>query len=145
MCLSGSAAKVIGMPADYSNMFGIGIGLDFNNSGSGKQPYDATMHGVVAFSFTIAGVPAGGIRVEFAEPATDASGDSYSKTITADGSYTIHLNTTDLKPSFAPPMGMEPAFDASKLESIQFHIPTTTSAAIPVTNMCVSKLAAIKM
>src|SRR5579859_582586 len=33
MCLTGTAAQVIGTPPDYSNIFGIGIGLDLNNTG----------------------------------------------------------------------------------------------------------------
>jgi hypothetical protein len=51
MCLSGTAAKVIG--TDYSDMFGIGIGLDFNNPGGAKMPFNATAANVVGFSFNI--------------------------------------------------------------------------------------------
>jgi hypothetical protein len=149
MCLSGTAAKVLA--SDYTNMFGIGIGLDFNNQGGVKMTYNATMNHVTGFSFTIAGVPSGGsVRVELPIPATDPSGDSWAFTVMKDGSYTIDLSTAagdthGLKPSFTP-TGMQPAFDATKIESIQFHVPTNTSAAITIpdsTRLCVSNLQAI--
>jgi hypothetical protein len=146
MCLKGKAAQVIGTPPDYSSIFGVGIGLDFNNTGGVKMTYSASAHGVIGFQFTITGVPPapGLVRVEFAMPATDATGDSYAKTITSDGTYTVLF--ADLKPSFSLPVGQsQPMFDASMIESIQFHIPTVTSASIPVTNLCVSQLSAVKM
>ncbi|HEX4449040.1 MAG TPA: hypothetical protein VH044_20005 [Polyangiaceae bacterium] len=146
MCLSGTAAKVVA--SDYSNMFGIGIGLDFNNVGGVKMPYSATENHVVGFSFHIAGVPTGAsVRVELPIPATDPSGDSWSRTISSDGDYTMDLSTATgdangLKPSFAM-TGTQPAFDATQIESIQFHIPTTTAAAVTVAMLCVSNFAVI--
>jgi hypothetical protein len=149
MCLSGTAAKVLA--SDYTNMFGIGIGLDFNNQGGVKMPYDATMNHVVGFSFTIAGIPTGAsVRVELPIPATDSSGDAWSLTVMTNGSYTVDLTTSasdphSLKPSFTP-TGTQPAFDATKLESIQFHIPTNITAAITIPDsmrLCVSDFQAI--
>jgi|HubBroStandDraft_1064217.scaffolds.fasta_scaffold03290_4 hypothetical protein len=146
MCLSGTAAKVIG--TDYSNMFGIGIGLDLNNVGGTKMPYNATTNGVTAFSFNITGIPAGvSVNVELPIPATDPSGDSWSMAVTADGDYTINLTTSGvqgLKPSFT--MAMEPAFDPTQIESVQFHIATNIAAAITIpdsTRLCVSNFAAV--
>jgi hypothetical protein len=149
MCLSGTAAKVLA--SDYSNMFGIGIGLDLNNQGGVKMPYNATANKVTGFSFKIAGVPTGAsVRVELPIPATDSSGDAWALTVMADGAYTVDLttaagNTHALKPSFTP-TGTQPAFDATKIESIQFHVPTNTSAAITIpdsTRLCVSDFQAI--
>jgi hypothetical protein len=149
MCLSGTAAKVLG--SDYTNMFGIGIGLDFNNQTGVKMPYDATAHNVTGFSFTVSGIPTGGsMRVELPIPATDASGDAWSLTILADGTYTVDLSTASsdpygLRPAFAP-TGTQPPFDATQIESIQFHLPTTATAAtvIPAASpLCVSALHAI--
>ena len=80
MCIKGTAAKVITMGAsmDYSNIFGIGMGLDFNNSGSAKMPFDLTAKKITAFKFTLSGVPMGGLRVEFPTTETEAAGhDSY--------------------------------------------------------------------
>jgi hypothetical protein len=151
MCLSGTAAKVLG--SDYSNMFGIGIGLDLNNQAGVKMPYDATTNKVVGFSFHISGIPAGAaVRVEIPIPATDASGDAWSITASTDGDYIADLNTMasdphSLKPSFTPPAGTtQPPFDATMVKSIQFHIPTNTMAAISIPDsarLCVSNLQAI--
>jgi hypothetical protein len=149
MCLSGTAAKVLG--AEYSNMFGIGIGLDFNNKGGVKMPYDATANKVTGFSFTVSGIPAGvSMRVELPIPATDANGDAWSLTLSTDGSYTVDLSTAvadpnGLRPAFVP-TGTQPAFDPTKIESIQFHLPANPSAAntIPAASpLCVSNLQAI--
>jgi hypothetical protein len=151
MCLSGTAAKVIG--SDYSNMFGIGIGIDLNNQAGVKMPYNASMNNVVGFSFHISGIPsAAAVRVEIPIPATDASGDAWSITAAADGDYTFDLNTMasdahSLKPSFTPPAGTtQPAFDATMIKSIQFHIPTNVTSAITIPDsarLCVSNLQAI--
>src|SRR5258706_10229186 len=116
----------------------MGIGLDFNSVGGVKTPYDATKHGIIGVQFKLTGLPAapGAVRVEMTMPATDRTGDAYSKTIPADGVYTVLF--TDLKPSFTLPVGTsEPPFDPSSIESIQVHLPTVTSAAIPAAKVCV--------
>jgi hypothetical protein len=148
MCLSGTAAQVIGTPPDYSNIFGIGIGLDFNNPSGTVGTYDATMNHVTGFQFTVAGLPMGTVRVELQEPATDTSGDAWSYTVTANGQVTVNLKSGtgagDLSPAFTPPMGTtEPPFDPTKLEAIQFHVVTNKTASIMVNNFCISDLAAI--
>jgi hypothetical protein len=151
MCLSGTAAKVVG--SDYSNIFGIGIGLDFNNVGGVKMPWNATMNHVVGFSFTIAGIPTGAaVRVELPIPATDAAGsDSYAKTVSADGQVTLDLatvksgDTNGLTPAFTA-TGTEPAWDPTMIESIQFHVFTNTNNAITIPDsarLCVSDFQAI--
>jgi hypothetical protein len=146
MCLSGTAAQVIGTPPDYSNIFGIGIGLDFNNPTGTPLPYDAAMNQITGFQFTVAGLPTGAVRVEFAEPATDTTGDAWSYTLTSDGQVTVNLasgtGAGDLSPSFTP-TGTQPAFDPTKVESIQFHVVTNTSGAVAVSNFCISDLQAI--
>jgi hypothetical protein len=150
MCLKGTAAKVIGTPPDYSNIFGIGIGFDFNNQAGVKAAWDATTNHVKAFTFHLSGVPTGGVRVEFPTTDTAAMGqDSYAISAMVDGDYTANLDTTagdlhKLSPSFTPPTGVtEPAFNASHLLSIQVHVATNTTAAIPVANLCISNLSAI--
>ena len=146
MCLSGTAAQVIGTPPDYSNIYGIGIGLDLNNMGGNKQPYDAASNDVVGFEFDVSGLPTTGtVRVELPIPATDSSGDSYSETL-AQG--TTHMKVlfsdSSFAPSFTPPNGTtEPPFNPSTVESIQFHVVTQVSASIPVTNFCINNLAAV--
>jgi hypothetical protein len=149
MCLSGTAAKVIGSPPDYSNIFGIGIGLDFNNQGGVKMPYAATTNKVTGFSFHLAGVPTGGIRVEFPTSDTAAMGqDSYAITAMTDGDYTADLSTMSgdlhkLSLSFTPAPSGQPMFNANNLLSIQFHVVTNTTATVSVANLCVSNLKAI--
>jgi hypothetical protein len=147
MCLSGIAAMVIG--ADFTNMFGIGIGLGLNNPGGVEMAYDAPTNKVIGFSFHLAGVPTGGIRVEFPTTDTNTVGkDAYSITVVADGDCTADL-TTDagdahrLTPAFVPNGFTEPAFMANHLLSVQFHVATTPTAAIPVANLCVSNFQAI--
>ena len=146
MCLSGTAAQVIGVPPDYSNIFGIGIGLDFNNPSGTPLPYDATMNQITGFQFTVAGLPTGAVRVEFAEPATDTTGDAWSYTLTSNGQVTVSLasgtGAGDLSPSFTP-TGTQPPFDPTKVESIQFHVVTNTSGAVAVSSFCISDLQAV--
>jgi hypothetical protein len=146
MCLSGTAAKVIAGEGgtDYSNIFGIGIGLDLNNMGGTKGTYNTTMAKIAGFEFTVAGLPTGTVRVEFPTPATDPSGDAWSYTLTGDGDTTVMLTAGtggQLIPSFN--MTGQPAFDATMVESIQFHVVTSTSGAVMVNNFCISNLAAI--
>ena len=148
MCLSGTAAKVIGTPPDYSNIFGIGIGLDFNNPSGTPAPYNASTNHITGFQFTVAGLPSGTVRVELPEPATDATGDAWSYTLTTAGAVTINLQSGtgngDLSPSFTPAMGTtQPPFDPTTVEAIQFHVVTDTSGTIDVSSFCVSDLTAI--
>jgi hypothetical protein len=148
MCLSGAAAQVVGTPPDYSNIFGIGIGLDFNNPSGTPGTYNASMNKVTGFQFTVAGLPSGTVRVEFSEPATDKTGDAWSYTLTTAGQVTIQLQSGtgagELSPAFTPPMGTtEPPFDPTTLEAIQFHVVTDTTSPIAVSNFCISDLAAI--
>jgi hypothetical protein len=142
MCLSGTAAKVVG--GDYSNMFG-------NNQNGVTMTYDATANHVVGFSFHLSGIPAASpIRIELDIPATDTSGDAWSMTAMADGDYTVDLTSSasdphPLKPSFSSTTA-QPAFDATKLEAIQFHVVTNITAAITIpmgTPLCVSNFQAI--
>jgi hypothetical protein len=150
MCLSGTAAQVIGTPPDYSDIFGIGIGLDFNNTAGTASTWDATMNHVTGLSFTVSGLPTtGAVRVEFQEPGTDvAPNDAWSYTLTGNGPVTVNLMTGtgdgDLATAFTVPVGdTEPPFDATMLEAVQFHVVTDTTAPITVSNFCISGLSAI--
>jgi hypothetical protein len=137
MCLSGTAAQVVGTPLDYSNIYGIGMGLDLSNPSGTPAPYDAKQVGIKALSFTVSGLPNAMVRVELTTPETDPSGDAWSYALTSNGPTTVDL--TKLSPSF--PMAGEPAFDPSQIEAIQFHVATSPSAAAPVTDFCISQLA----
>jgi hypothetical protein len=144
MCLKGTAAMVIndaqGMP-DYANIYGIGLGLDFNYDGTTKGAWNATAHGVTGFSFDISGVPSGGIDIEFPTTNThDGLAAPYGVQPTADGHVIVHW--TDVVPTYTF-NGTEPVFDPIQLESIQVHVPTNTIAAIPVPLLCISNLTAL--
>lgn len=162
MCLTGIAAKVIANDAgtDYSDIYGIGIGLDFNNVGGVKGPYDATLNKVVGVQFTIAAdtpfPPT--LRVEFPTEQTvdggpNPTGDSYDVAPTAGGTVTVLWSQfagppvvgTDLSypPTVDGGLAAQPAFDPTNLLSIQFHVATQTTGAIPVNNLCVTSLSAI--
>jgi hypothetical protein len=150
MCLSGTAAQILGTPPDYSGIYGIGIGLDFNNTAGTAEPYNATMNNVTSLTFTVAGFPTGGtVRAEFQEPATNvAPEDAWSYTITGDGDVTINLasgsGAGQLAVSFMVPTGdTEPPFDPTSILAIQFHVVPNTKAPTPVSNFCISNLAAV--
>jgi hypothetical protein len=148
MCLSGTAAEVIGTPPDYSNIFGIGIGLDLNNPSGTPATFNASANHVTGFQFNVSGLPTGTVRVELQEPATDKTGDAWSYTLTAAGPVTVQLasgtGAGQLSPAFTPPTGTtQPPFDPTTLEAIQFHVVTSTTGAVPVSSFCVSDLAAI--
>lgn len=157
MCTTGTAAKVLdivgmtGMP-DYSNMWGAGIGLDLNASGgdlSTKSPYNATMAGVTGISFKIDTVPLSGLRVEFPMPLTNGNpagsdywgaSSSYPASPAQPGLNVIRW--ADVK-SPAAATASPVAFDPTQIESIQFHVPSSTSAASPY-SFCISELTFLK-
>jgi hypothetical protein len=152
MCLSGTAAQVIGTPPDYSNIFGIGIGFDFNDPHGTSAVYNAPMNSVIGFAFTVAGLPTGtgaAVRVEFTETATDvAPFDAWSYTLTGNGPTMVALASGNgpgqLSESFTPPTGStEPPFDPTTVEAIQFHIVTNVTGPVDVTDFCISDFAAI--
>jgi hypothetical protein len=152
MCTKGIVATApegdAGYP-DSSDVWGNMIGFDLNqppggglDASAGANVYDATAHGIVGFAFEIAPlatspnsvIPVPPIRVEFPTEGTEAN-PAYFGGATMDlspvspgslsGSYQIRwadvggpLNLRD-----APP------FDPSKLESIQFHVPSTAPDA----------------
>jgi hypothetical protein len=157
MCIKGTGAKVIpymGAP-DYSNIFGIGMGLDFNNSGSAKNPFDLTAKKITAFKFTLSGVPMGNLRVEFPTTETEMAGhDSYyaSKAV-KDGDFMVSMApdslsgtaaNADLAPAFTQAAGtMQPDFNPAHVLGVQFHVPTNVTASVGVSGFCVSNLTAV--
>ena len=164
MCMSGTAAKVINdtvAKPDYSNIFGIGIGLDFNNPAGTALTWDSTGTAtpfpaggkVTGFSFTVSGLPTAAVRVEFDEPSTEGNGDAWAYTLTGDGPVTVNLSTMigngNLSPSFTctpaagSDAGCQGVFDPTMLKAIQFHVVTDVKNSYTVTNFCINDLAAI--
>jgi hypothetical protein len=147
-CLSGTAAQVIGDPLDYSNIYGIGMGVDLNHANIVKMVYDATAHGVVGFQFDISGLPVNAgdeVRVELPTPETSADGFAYWGTSLMSplpgGGKSVRVLFSDLVQLFSS--GTPPAFDAARLLSIEFHVPSIVTGATAVSDLCVSNLQAI--
>jgi hypothetical protein len=150
MCLSGIAAQVIGAPPDYNDIYGIAMGLGLDSVSGTLQPYNATQNDVIGFQFDVSGLPTtGAVQVVFPEPATDVTGDAWGYTLPGNGLVTILLQegfgAGQLSPSFTPPFGdpPEPPFDPTMVEAIEFHVVTTATNAVPVSNFCIGGLAAI--
>jgi len=149
MCTDGTAAKVINLTTaampDYNNIWGAGIGLDLNNGGGDagamKLPYNATGNGVIGMAFDIDTVPLAGLRVEFpTKTATNAAfwgGDQMLSPVKAGHNEILWTKVTGpFYDTVAPP------FDPTSIYSIQFHIPTSTTASATYT-FCISNLSAI--
>jgi len=159
MCTKGTAAKVIadstGATA-YSAIWGAGIGFDLNNGGTDdggtgmKAAWDATAHMVTGFSFNIDSPPVGGqMRVEFPTNAATGVTDINSaywggetmnlSPFTKAGTWSFHWADVGGPMYLTPHM----AFDKTKIISMQFHVVTNTSSAIPYT-FCISNLRALQ-
>ncbi len=160
-CLTGVAAAVIDNEAgapDYSDIYGIGSGFDFNNVGGTKSAYNAPAYNVIGVQFTISSMGAWPLpRVEF--PTTDTTANpnfaSYVDLPSAGGTYTVlwsQLETpfppvVNMNIAYTPPVdggiAAEPMFNPAHLLSIQFHVPTGTAGPVTVDGLCVSNLSAV--
>jgi len=147
-----------GTSPDYSNIWGAGIGLDLNammgsTACDPKGSFDATANHVVGIEFDIDNVPTAGLRVEFPAPGTDGTknGSAYwgadSAFSPASGKYVmpgtnkvfwdpktvLGLDRDPTMPQSQPVVvpGSTPgaALDQAHIESIQFHVPASTSAS----------------
>jgi len=120
MCTTGATAVILpcktgvttsGCPeSDFSNMWGAGIGFDFNAekgppAGNGaKSTWDPDAHGVVGVSFELDTVPSPKLRVEFPMRLPDEEATAVNL---PSGS------TTDDHPDGAPYWGADTSFSAS--------------------------------
>ena len=155
-CFSGTGATVItrdGASPDYADIYGIGMGLDFNNVDGVKSPYDPLAHTVIGVRFTVTSLGAfPPIRVEFPTTDTDnvgGSDDPYDFSPPGPGEYSVYWEdlanpyppVVGTNVSYLPPAGTtQPVFNPVGLLSIQFHVPTNTAGSVAVTNLCVSNL-----
>jgi hypothetical protein len=160
MCTNGTAAKVLPPPSmptaagDYSDLFGAGIGLDFNNpggdAGAMKMPIDLSAYKGFSFDFSGTMIPIGNkIRVNFPFMGEHSDTDSpYFAANKTDDHSTLSTTSTNvvhwsdiLGPQYLIGQGVTniPPFDPTKVLSIQFQVFTNTGAAIPY-NFCVSNL-----
>lgn len=154
MCTSGTAAKVLDIPGktdpDYSNMWGAGIALDFNNPGAGapKGVYDLSKYSGIAFVFTGDKVPPGKMRVNFPFVGEHGNDSPYYKGATLDNSMLqngqmVVIHWSDVGgPAYlasqTPPV-TAPPFDTTMAQSIQWQVFTNISNATPY-SFCVNHL-----
>jgi hypothetical protein len=165
MCTDGVASQVMDMGSapDYSDMWGAGIMLDFNNPGGDAGPkgdLDLSGYKGIAFDFSAftgstsngAGIPTDAMRVNFPFTGEHGVDSPYwmgaaktSSPLAAPSGTTQHVEVdwsdvggpyylTQRSPSITPP-----PFDATKVQSIQFAVFTKTTAPTPYA-FCVANL-----
>ena len=156
MCTMGTAAKVIngtsGSP-DYSDLWGAGIALDFNNPGGdagAKSDLDLSKFKGVEFDFSGDLIPNNQMRVNFpftGEHGSDSPywmGDTNASSPLAVGH--MKVNFSDVGgPAYLKnqtPPTTPPPFDKTKVQSIQFQVFTVTSSSTPY-SFCVANLTLI--
>jgi hypothetical protein len=154
MCTTGTAAKVLndsGGNPDYSNMWGSGIALDFNNPGGDagvKGTYDLSNYTGIAFVFTGSVIPMGKIRVNFPFTGEHGQDSPYYKGATIDNSMLTNNQQVTVKwadvggPLYLTqqmPPTTPPPFDKTKAQSIQWQVFTNTTAATPY-SFCINHL-----
>jgi hypothetical protein len=110
-----STSGCSGTPSkDYSNVWGAGIGFDFNANKGGmdgdgkKNMWNPAMYGVIGVSFEIDTVPTAGLRVEFPIQLTDLEAGAVSPPLPPGSS-------TDDHPDGAPYWGATSSFPNSKV------------------------------
>jgi hypothetical protein len=175
MCTKGEVAVIpmckpnvgtSGCPAkDYANVWGAGIGFDFNaNKGppegdGAKRTWDPAPYNVIGVSFEITNVPLAGLRVEFpilltAEEATAASlpagsttddhpdgapywgaTSSFPKSPVVAGAVNTIKFATDVKPPRT-----NYAYVPNKMLGIQFHVPAVAAPPRSAYEFCIKNL-----
>jgi hypothetical protein len=161
MCASGIGAVVLpgtNGQNDYSDIWGAGIALDFNNLGGdagAKGTYDLSKYKGIGFTFSGDMIPVNKMRVNFPfdgehfDPTDPTKADSpYWEGADKDHS-TLNNNTmvkiywdqvggpdylTKQTPAIDPP-----PFDPTKVQSIQFQVFTNASTTTPF-SFCVDNL-----
>jgi hypothetical protein len=145
LCTAGTVEAVLNLNGspDYSNMWGAGIGLDFNNAGGNKLPFDATAAGVKGVSFKIDVAPVVGMRVEFPDAVTNNKSAAYWEATTSYGPSPVMagVNTILWDKVKSPSVVDVPPLDPSKLMGIQFHVVSGTAGAY---EFCISEMTLLK-
>lgn len=161
MCTDGVAAQVMNMGGnpDYSDLWGAGIGLDFNNPGgdAGVAGYfDMSAYSGIEFDFSADVLPTGAMRVNFPFKTMHGTDSPYWGGATAMAS---NLTGTTASPQHVvikwadvggpfyltqqTPAVTPPTFDPTAVQAIQFQVFTNTKATTPY-SFCVANLALFK-
>jgi hypothetical protein len=149
--------------ADYLNMMGAGIAVDFNadkvENGGQRYPWDPAAAGIIGFSFEIETIPMPTLRVEIPMVLTDEEAARFSLRPGAttdehpDGSpywgasylyppspVALGVNRvlwTDIRP---PRADENYEFDTRRMLGIQFHVTTNTTPPKPEYAFCIKNL-----
>jgi len=155
MCASGTVAKAVadrgsGTAIDYTGIWGAYIAMGFNvaaGDAGTQSPYDATAHGITGISFDIDAVPTSALRVEFttsAVPGTTDTEEAYWGGATLNSSPVIAGTNSFIWSAVSGPMYETnyPAFDPTKILSIQFHVISNPIGSVNF-NFCISNLKAL--
>ncbi len=169
MCTWGTAALVMnkGGSPDYSDLWGAGIGLDFNNPGGDagvKGYFDLSPYKGISFDFSAApspngAIPAKSMRVNFPfmgqhatdSPYWDGGGDgAMSSSPLAPPTGGVQHVEVDWDQVGGPlyltqqtPPTTPPAFNDTAVQAIQFQVFTNANTATPY-GFCVANLALVK-
>jgi hypothetical protein len=177
MCTRGETAVILPCPAnlttsgcpaqDFSNMWGAGIGFDFNANkgepeGNGeKRPWNPELHGITGVSFEIDAIPGPKLRVEFPQLLTEE--EARAAMLEPGATTDDHLDgapywgaSKDFGPS---PVVVSPAVnvvrwdqvkkpgapgayavDRARMLGIQFHVPAVATAPRGSYAFCVKNL-----
>ena len=179
LCTTGATAVILPCKAgvttsgcpdhDFSNMWGAGIGFDFNALGGTdggttvKSPWNPDEHGVLGVAFELDAVPAPGLRVEFPLRLTDSEAQtvnlppgsttddhpdgapywggnaSFSNSPVSPGHNELHWAEVK-KPGTTPSY----VFDKARLLGIQFHVPAVQTSPPGAYSFCVSHLTLLR-
>jgi hypothetical protein len=156
MCTSGTSKVILTVgdkpvtdptstvdPPDYSHMWGDGMGFNLADPGTGAPTgiFNASAKKVIGMSFDIDNVPLG-LRIQFPTPTSDAGtlGPDYWG---ATGSYppspVVKGTNVVLFSAVASPEATPVPLDTTTLESVQFSVPSNTTADQPF-SYCVSNV-----
>jgi hypothetical protein len=153
MCTSGTAAMVVGVNGgsqDFVDIWGAGIGFDFNNPGEAaggvgvKGQYDAPAHGITGIAFDIDTVPIGGhLRLSFPTQGTENAaayweGSTEDLSPIAPGRQAIRWSEVGGPEWVSSP----PPFDPTKLQSVWFQVVSNGSSPVDY-SFCITNVTAL--
>jgi hypothetical protein len=106
-----------------------------------KGQYDALAHGVTGVAFDIDNPPVQNLRVEFQTLGTENNAPDWGEPSPVFGSGHYEVRWSEVGgPAYLGPLGVTaPPFDPTKLESMQFHVPSNQSGAVTY-SFCVSNI-----
>jgi len=148
MCTSGTVTRVLelnGAP-DYGNMFGTGIGFNLASTPSGEPGlFDARAHRVIGVQFDLDHVPAAGLYVGFATPASNAGSlgpDYWGANPEFQSSPVVVGTNTVLFTQVQSPGPNTVPVDVTQLESMQFQVRSSTTQSSTFA-YCISNVKAL--